>query len=40
MSAGSESLTLVFVMLKKNLDYWYIEDRPYNQQLRAQQSTV
>ena len=27
-------LTMVFVMLKKKLDYWYIEDRLYNQKFR------
>ena len=28
-------LVIVFVMLKKELDYWYIEDRLYNEKLRA-----
>ncbi len=28
-------LTIVFVMLKKELDYWYLEDRLYNRKLRA-----
>lgn len=28
-------LTIIFVMLKKGLDYWYIEDRLYNRKLRA-----
>ena len=27
-------LTGVFVMLKQNLDYWYLEARLYNQKLR------
>ena len=27
-------LTIIFVMLKKDLDYWYLEDRLYNQKLR------
>lgn len=27
-------LTIVFVMLKKDLDYWYLEDRLYNRKLR------
>jgi transposase len=27
-------LTIMFVMLKKDLDYWYLEDRLYNQKLR------
>lgn len=28
-------LTIVFVMLKKDLDYWYLEDRLDNRKLRA-----
>ena len=28
-------LTLVFVMLKKELDYWYVEDRLYNRTLQV-----
>jgi transposase len=28
-------LVVVFVMLKKELDYWYVEDRLYNQKLNA-----
>jgi transposase len=28
-------LTIIFVMLKKGLDYWYMEDRLYNRKLRA-----
>jgi transposase len=28
-------LTVIFVVLKKELDYWYLEDRPYNRKLRA-----
>jgi len=27
-------LTIIFVMLKKGLDYWYIQDRLYNRKLR------
>jgi transposase len=27
-------LTIIFVMLKKGLDYWYLEDRLYNRKLR------
>jgi transposase len=27
-------LTLIFVMLKKDLDYWYLEDSLYNRKLR------
>ena len=27
-------LTIIFVMLKKELDYWYLEDRLYNRKLR------
>ena len=28
-------LVVVFVMLKKELDYWYVEERLYNRKLRA-----
>ncbi|MCA1837613.1 MAG: IS110 family transposase [Actinobacteria bacterium] len=28
-------LTVIFVVLKKELDYWYVEDRLYNRKLRA-----
>jgi transposase len=28
-------LTIIFVLLKKELDYWYLEDRLYNCKLRA-----
>lgn len=28
-------LTIIFVMLKEGLDYWYLEDRLYNRKLRA-----
>ena len=28
-------LTIIFVSLKKELDYWYLEDRLYNRKLRA-----
>jgi len=28
-------LTIVFVMLKKELDYWYVEDRLYNRKLQV-----
>jgi transposase len=28
-------LTIIFVLLKKRLDYWYLEDRLYNRKLRA-----
>jgi transposase len=28
-------LTIIFVMLKKGLDYWYLDDRLYNRKLRA-----
>ena len=39
-AAARKLLTIVFVMLKKNLDYWYIEDRLYNQKLRALQNAA
>jgi transposase len=28
-------LTIIFVLLKEELDYWYLEDRLYNRKLRA-----
>jgi transposase len=28
-------LTIIFVLLRKELDYWYLEDRLYNRKLRA-----
>ena len=28
-------LTIIFVLLKKELDYWYLEDRLYNRKLRS-----
>ncbi len=28
-------LVIIYVMLKKGLDYWYIEERVYNEKLRA-----
>lgn len=33
-------LVIVFVMLKKGLDYWYIEDRLYNQKLSGLRATA
>ena len=33
-AAARKLLTLVFVMLKQNLDYWYIEERLYNRKRR------
>jgi hypothetical protein len=33
-AAARKLLTMVFVMLKKHLDYWYLEERLYNQKLR------
>ena len=33
-------LTIIFVMLKKDLDYWYLEDRLYNRKLRALDATA
>jgi transposase len=35
VATARKLLVIVFVMLKKGLDYWYIEDRLYNQKLRA-----
>ena len=38
-NAGAQAvgklLTVIWVMLKKGLDYWYLEDRLYNRKLRA-----
>jgi transposase len=34
-AAARKLLVIIFVMLKKGLDYWYIEDRLYNEKLRA-----
>jgi hypothetical protein len=28
-------LTIIFVLLKKEMDYWYLEDRLYNRKLRV-----
>jgi transposase len=33
-------LTIIFVLLKKELDYWYLEDRLYNRKLRALEATA
>ena len=33
-------LTIIFVMLKKELDYWYLEDRLYNRKLRARNAAA
>ena len=33
-------LTLIFVMLKKDLDYWYLEDPLYNRKLRLLKKAV
>ena len=35
VATARKLLVIVFVMLKKGLDYWYIEDRLYNEKLRA-----
>lgn len=35
VAAARKLLVIVYVMLKKGLDYWYVEDRLYNQKLRA-----
>ena len=34
VATARKLLTIVFVMLKKELDYWYLEDRLYNRKLR------
>ena len=33
-ASARKLLTIIFVMLKKELDYWYLEDRLYNRKLR------
>lgn len=33
--AKPKLLTIIFVMLRKELDYWYLEERLYNRKLRA-----
>jgi transposase len=35
VAAARKLLVIVFVMLKKGLDYWYIEERLYNEKVRA-----
>lgn len=35
VATARKLLTIIFVMLKKELDYWYIQERLYNQKLRA-----
>jgi lauroyl/myristoyl acyltransferase len=35
VATARKQLVIVFVMLKKGVDYWYIEDRLYNQKLSA-----
>ena len=34
-AAARKLLTIIFVLLKKELDYWYLEDRLYNRKLRT-----
>jgi hypothetical protein len=34
-AAAHKLLTIIFVMLTKHLDYWYLEDRLYDHKLRA-----
>jgi transposase len=33
-------LTVIFVMLKKDLDYWYLEERLYNRKLRLLNAAI
>jgi transposase len=35
VATARKLLVIVYVMLKKGLDYWYIEERLYNQKLSA-----
>jgi hypothetical protein len=34
-AAARKLLTIIFVLLKKELDYWYLEDPLYSRKLRA-----
>ncbi|MBC7908985.1 MAG: IS110 family transposase [Pyrinomonadaceae bacterium] len=34
-ATARKRLTIIFVVLKKELDYWYLEDRLYNRKLRV-----
>jgi transposase len=40
VATARKLLVIVWVMLKKGLDYWYIEDRLYNEKLRALRSAA
>lgn len=40
VATARKLLVIIFVMLKKGLDYWYIEDRLYNEKLRALRSAA
>ena len=40
VATARKLLVVVYVMLKKGLDYWYIEDRLYNQKLSALRATA
>jgi transposase len=40
VATARKLLVIVYVMLKKGLDYWYIEDRLYNQKLNALRAVV
>ena len=33
-------LTIIFILLSKQLDYWYIEERLYNKKLRVLQKAA
>lgn len=33
-------LTVIYVMLKKDLDYWYLEDRLYQRKLQSLRATA
>jgi transposase len=39
-AAARKLLTIIFVMLKKELDYWYLEERLYNRKLRLLNAAV
>ena len=40
VATARKLLVIVFVMLKKGLDYWYIEERLYNEKLRVLRSAA
>ena len=39
-ASARKLLTIIFVMLKKDLDYWYLEDRLYQRKLQSLRATA